>query len=487
MKRILAYSGVYGPSPAQRVSISAGTRTSWAVLALFFLLVIAGCSPAENGSPASAQAQAGLLAGCDREYYVPGYGVGFDLPERASGFEILEVALDKFSARWSDADLGFFVATLSSRPSVFDLESEAAIQIALSSDILVASAPITLDSGQPGWVIRFVDSDLPEDIFTMKAIVIGEQFTHTYTVIGNSLIGTNDFDYLLDIARTLCADTNANVIENDNSNSNGVEPPTRHTTIVFKNAARIAEDVFRFIIQGNAVVRPLVVDELLRENPELSREEVEGLIQTIIDDDPVDLEGVNLPPRVRLTIAVVNVDGTTQRLEFLDGLRVVRAETGGLPVDLTENTDDTFNVQCDIDTIFIERIDVFVPVRLRGTAFLIDGDGRQVGEECISFREPDFDDLEADGVFDPTQGEFGTRRNYDPRFFPPPLTTLQCGAVVIVELAGDLFLPFRDVPNDCEPAVNPPANGLVPAFLFFDNDTIDQIPGRYGVKISVES
>lgn len=172
-------------------------------------LLLAGCSPAENGSPASGQGQpAGLRAGCDREYYVPAYGVGFDLPERASGFEILEVTPDKFSARWSDASLGFVVATLFSRPSVFDLEAEAEIEIVLSSDILVASSPITLDSGQPGWVIRFVDSDLPADIFTVKAIVVGEEFTHTYSVIGNSLLGTNDFDSLLRIARTLCAGTN---------------------------------------------------------------------------------------------------------------------------------------------------------------------------------------------------------------------------------------------------------------------------------------
>ena len=273
----------------------------------------------------------------------------------------------------------------------------------------------------------------------------------------------------------------------------GVNAPTGHVPILFKNTARIADNVFRFIIQGDTVVRPEVVDELLRENPQLSRDEVEDILQAIIDNDPVDLEGLNLPPRVRLTLLVVNVDGGVQRLEYLVGLRLVRPETGGglgadtLPVDLTENTNNAFIVQCDIDTIFIERIDVFVPVILRRTAFLFDPDGRQVGEECIDTQDPDFDDLEADGVFDPTQGEFGTRRNYDPRFFPPPLTTLQCGAVVIVELTGDLFLPFRDVPNECEPVVNPPANGLVPAFLFFDDDTIDKIPGRYGVKISVRS
>ncbi len=268
----------------------------------------------------------------------------------------------------------------------------------------------------------------------------------------------------------------------------GVDPPTGHVPLLFKNTARIADNVFRFVIQRDTVVRPEVVDELLRVNPQLSRDEVEDILQAIIDNDPVDLEGLNVPPRVRLTVLVVNVDGGVQRLEFLDGLRVVREETGGstsLPVDLSENTNNTYIVQCDIASIIIERIDVFVPVVLRRTAFLFDGDGRNIGEECITFPAPEFDDLQADAVFDPTEGQFGTRRNYDPRFFPPPLTSLQCGVVVILELAGDLFLPFRDVPNDCEPAVNPPADGLVPASLFFDNETIEQIPGRYSVKMTI--
>jgi len=270
----------------------------------------------------------------------------------------------------------------------------------------------------------------------------------------------------------------------------GVNLPTGHIPLLFKNSARIADNVFRFVIQGDTVVRPEVVDELLRENPQLSRDEVEDILQAIIDDDPVDLEGLNVPPRVRLTVLVVNVDGGVQRLEFLDGLRVVRSETGGsatLPVDLTENSNNIFIVQCDIDSIIIERVDVFIPVVLRTTNFLIDPDGRNVGEECISSAEPEFNDLEADEVFDPTEGQFQTRRNYDPRFFPPPLTTLQCGPVVIIELTGDLILPFRDVPNDCEPAVNPPADGLVPAFLIFDDQSINQIPGRYSVKMSIRS
>ena len=274
----------------------------------------------------------------------------------------------------------------------------------------------------------------------------------------------------------------------------GVNAPTGHVPILFKNSARIADNVFRFVIQADTSVRPDVVDELLRENPQLSRDAITDILQAIIDDDPVDLEVLNLPPRVRLTLAVVNVDGGVQRLEFLDGLRLVRPETGAggglgssdeLPVDLTENTNDTFIVQCEIDSIFIERIDVFVPVVLRVTTFVIDADGRDLGEECLELNDPAFDNLELDEGFDPSEGTFGTRRNIDPRFFPPPLTTLQCGAVVIVELSGDLFLPFRELPDDCGLEDNPPANGFAPAYLVDDAPTIDAIPGRYGVKISI--
>ena len=272
----------------------------------------------------------------------------------------------------------------------------------------------------------------------------------------------------------------------DSAAFSGVDGPTGHLPILFQNNARMADNVFRFVIQADAVVRPEVVDELLRENPQLSREEVEDILQKIIDDDPVDLEGLNVPPRVRLTVSVVNVDGGVQTLEFLDGLRIVRQEGGGpLPQDLRQNTNDTFIVQCEISQITVERIDVFVPVELQITRNIFNQDGFIIGEECFTSVPPQFDDLEPDENFDSGQGEFELKRNFDPRFFPPPLTTLQCGAVLIIELTGELFLPFRDVP--CEPAVNPPADGLVPAFLNVDPISANLIPGFYGVKVTVRN
>lgn len=274
----------------------------------------------------------------------------------------------------------------------------------------------------------------------------------------------------------------------------GVDAPTGHVPILFKNNARIADNVFRLVIQAHKVVRPEVVDELQRENPQLTREEIEGIVQALIDNDPVNLEGMNVPPRVRLTIAVTNVDGGVQTLEFLDGLRLVRDESGIgggsllLPRDLTENTNDTFIVQCEIAQINIVRVDVFVPVKLRRLRDRFDQFGNLLFVDCFDFDEPVFKTLRPDEGFDPAQGQFGTRRNFDPRFFPLPLTTLQCGAVVIIELTGELALPFRSDFRGCEVAFNPPADGQLPAFnVDRDFDTEARIPGFYGIKLSVRN
>lgn len=274
----------------------------------------------------------------------------------------------------------------------------------------------------------------------------------------------------------------------------GVDAPSGHVPILFKNSARIADNVFRLVIQADPVVRPEVVDELQRVNPQLAREEIEDIVQALIDNDPVNLEVMNVPPRVRLTLAVTNVDGGVQTLEFLDGLRLVRDETGIgggvslLPRDLTENTNNTFIVQCDIAQISIVRVDVFVPVVLRRLRDTLDQFGNLLFVDCFDTEPPIFKALLPDEGFDSAQGEFQIRRNFDPRFFPLPLPNLQCGAVVIVELTGELALPFRSDFRGCEMAFNPPADGLLPAFNV-DKDFAAEarIPGFYAIKLSVRN
>ena len=67
----------------------------------------------------------------------------------------------------------------------------------------------------------------------------------------------------------------------------------------------------------------------------------------------------------------------------------------------------------------------------------------------------------------------------------PALTTLQCGGVVLAQLNGDLTLPFRDLPTDCTPTINPPSSGRAPAYFVDDLEDFLRIPGRYSVSIQV--
>lgn len=268
-----------------------------------------------------------------------------------------------------------------------------------------------------------------------------------------------------------------------------LEPPIGHVPIIFRNNANIADNVFRYVVQRDSIVREEVVDEILRENPQLTREEAEQLIQAIIDDQPVQLEEVRLPPRIRLTVVVTNVDGGTQTLEFLDGLRIVREENenenfggGELPPDLNENTNNTFIAQCEIAQIQVVAVEAFIPVVIKVTDPLVNEEGFPIGEECREFNIPQFRILLPDEGL--TNDQFTLTRNFDPRFFPPPLQDLRCGAVVVLELTGSLSLPFTSG-EDCEPEFNPPASGLVPGYDRVDIEAQAQVPGRYGLSVSI--
>jgi hypothetical protein len=285
---------------------------------------------------------------------------------------------------------------------------------------------------------------------------------------------------------------------NDQVAFQAVTEPIGHVPIVFLNSARISDRVFRFIIEGQPVVQQEVVDEIHRVNPQVSEETIAEIVQDIIDGEPTNLEILNLPPRVRLTVDVTLVSGGVQQLEFLSGLRLVRGEGqfGGsvseasLPPDLTENDADVFIPQCEIAQLEIVSVDVFIPVtvRLLQTVCFDNAFGGTTCNVVCQLQEPQFDGLEPDEGFSEQEGTFTTLRNYDPRFFPPPLTTVQCGTVVTIELDGNLTLPFRPIPPDCPISPNPPDDGLAPGY--FSDDVFDlteglQVPGRYGVSLSV--
>jgi len=279
-----------------------------------------------------------------------------------------------------------------------------------------------------------------------------------------------------------------------------VEPPTGHIPIIFVNNARIADDVFTYLTQGDTVVRQEVVDELLRVNPQWTSEDITAVLESILLGNPTNLEDLILPPRVRVTLDVTNSDNGVQTLEFLDGLRLARGEdqVGGtpniaeLPPDLEQNTNSIYVVQCDISSIEIVRIEVFVPVVLRQIETVQDsipGGGVVIYDRCTGFIPPFFDTLLPDTTYDAGSGTYNILRNYDPRFYPEEgIDNIACGAVVQVELSGALSLPFRDVSGDldCLPDINPPANGRVPGY-YTDRESdlveFERIPGRYDVNI----
>ena len=150
------------------------------------ITILAGCGT-EGVLPAGDSGGAAVCR--DREFSNSVYGIGFDPPGGAIGPEYLEVIIGNFATRW-EYD-GLIVAQSYSRPTFLGLEEDVELQIALSDRIPITSEPITLDSGQQGWIVESVDNN---------------GFIHYYTVFGISVIGTNDFDYLRRIAKTLCAE-----------------------------------------------------------------------------------------------------------------------------------------------------------------------------------------------------------------------------------------------------------------------------------------
>jgi len=167
------------------------------------ITILAGCGT-EGVLPAGDSTGAAVCR--NREYSNSVFGIGFDLPGGVSGPEYPEVVIGNFATQWREESFDAIVALSYSRYAVWGLEEEAKILIALSDNIPITSEPITLDSGQLGWIIESIDNELLDDFIFVKTLVIGTEFTHSYTLFGISVLGTNDFDYLRRIAKTLCAE-----------------------------------------------------------------------------------------------------------------------------------------------------------------------------------------------------------------------------------------------------------------------------------------
>ncbi len=107
----------------------------------------------------------------------------------------------------------------------------------------------------------------------------------------------------------------------------GVSLPSGHIPILFINDARIADNIFRYVIQQADTPSEDTIQEIIRLNPQLTHDTVETILKAIIADQAVDLQQIeHLPPRVRIRVNVTNVDGGVQQLEFVEGLRLARQE-----------------------------------------------------------------------------------------------------------------------------------------------------------------
>ncbi len=274
----------------------------------------------------------------------------------------------------------------------------------------------------------------------------------------------------------------------------GVSLPSGHIPILFINDARIADNIFRYVIQQADTPSEDTIQEIIRLNPQLTHDTVETILKAIIADQAVDLQQIeHLPPRVRIRVNVTNVDGGVQQLEFVEGLRLARQEdsvagtpsSGELPLELQQRTATKLIPQCELGQIAIDRIDVFVPTILRVIHRQFDTiTGVLIDEVCASFLLPEFDSLALDSGLNANE-TFDQIHNLDPRFFSPAWPNPQCGGVVVIHLTGDLQLPFRPAPSDCKPVVNPPSDGFVPAYVDLDTVTQMRIPGRYRLQLSV--
>ena len=111
-------------------------------------------------------------------------------------------------AEWLVPGEDGFTFSFFSTPSDETLEGAAArtAQIIGYHNTVIKYEPIVLNSGQRGWIIVGVNQRFPDDITLVSTILIRNNQRHEVTAIGTTLKGTNDLDFLIGVAKTLCAE-----------------------------------------------------------------------------------------------------------------------------------------------------------------------------------------------------------------------------------------------------------------------------------------
>ncbi len=184
-----------------------------------------------------------------------------------------------------------------------------------------------------------------------------------------------------------------------------------------------------------------------------------------------------LRPRMRLSLLVTFADGAQQTIEFITGSRdlVDLSFAGQAETDLNQRDFTNAVALCDVRSVELDpnaAIEVFMPVRIvnfqrvdvtTGAGVTTTTQNQQRDQTLPGFRVllPDDNTIE---------------RNIGPRDIPGVLTNVLCGSVVVIEVSGQLFVPFADVVDV----------GNVPAVDVDAPQEIGSVGGRYEFRITVQ-
>ncbi len=86
------------------------------------------------------------------------------------------------------------------------LEAAAAFNAQTNTWRVFRNEPLLLNSGRPGWVIATKPLDRPDDLMRVSVILVWNGHYHNVRLFGSIYDGTYDYDHLLGIGRTLCAE-----------------------------------------------------------------------------------------------------------------------------------------------------------------------------------------------------------------------------------------------------------------------------------------
>jgi hypothetical protein len=220
----------------------------------------------------------------------------------------------------------------------------------------------------------------------------------------------------------------------------------------------------------------------------------DGELLQYLEELGVDLENVDLRPRVRAQVFVQFQDGSTRTLEFLDGGQLSQLstlsvdETGGetevvavLPPDLDRPPLNNQVMQCDVDLIDLDfenlGVEVYVPV-FYGTFVVENVDLIGLVKRLTQLFQPQFVQLESDDL--DASGDLVIVNNIDIRDIPGPINQITCGSVIAYVLDGTLRVPF---------VTGPFAEGIegavFPGWLEDDEASEANFPGRYRIRALV--